>query len=463
MPLVASMVVVALFFTGCGQPAGTPSAVPASTGTTNALRGDNSKRVILLVHGMTTFDIHRPSPVWGQVETGPTGATRWTGGLIADFESAGLSFGGIIRPGHRGISLPGCLDRAGGRANPSSASVFALHFSPSANTDGLALKALELAECIGELRRYTGSAKVHLVAYSAGGVVARAYVQNALPGVRYRDDVDRLITISTPHLGCGLAEHWGDFLGTRATCLKPSNDFIRKINDELELPDNVRFASLVVRGIGVGMTGLHKVDGDVDRHIDHAFLRQLAPDFRMGTDQVIDVRSQNLALARCARRYEERTRRPVHFLVARVPDPTPQDTSPGEEKVHEVAPKDETIRLMCQLLIRHPDPWTDLVGETRDLYREYQVATCCFGLAELATAEKHPHSEIVGTGTPAVAFVRQDGQWHRYEFSASAQWVGRYLRIRAGSCRVAGWIEVRFDRHGRICDHRHGVTRVEEM
>src|SRR6185503_14286322 len=141
-----------------------------------------------------------------------------------------------------------------------------------ANVDGLAYKTLELAACLAELRRFTGCQRINLVAHSAGGLVARTYIQSALPGIRYAGDVDRLITISTPHLGSTLAEHLGDFLGTRATALKPGGELIRRLNDELELPHDVLLASLVVRGVGTSVAALDFPSAAYDEHFDHEVL-----------------------------------------------------------------------------------------------------------------------------------------------------------------------------------------------
>ena len=65
---------------------------------------------------------------------------------------------------------------------------------------------------------------------SAGGLVARVYLQDALPGVEYRGDVDRLITIATPHLGSALAEHFGDIYRAK---LAKDHPYIRNVQESL--------------------------------------------------------------------------------------------------------------------------------------------------------------------------------------------------------------------------------------
>ncbi|MCL4191892.1 MAG: hypothetical protein KJZ87_09105, partial [Thermoguttaceae bacterium] len=201
---------------------------------------------VLLVHGMV-WDLQHDDGTWGSPTAAAGGETRW-GGMIGFLQSQGLRYGGTIRGSAGRVQLPGSFEFIA-PGDPRSARVFVLKFSSPANADGLALKALELAETIRQLCRYTGADKVRLVAHSAGGLVARVYLQSALPGVEYRGDVDRLVTIATPHLGSDVAEHFGDFLGTRATSIRPSAALIAALNNELELPSDTLFASIVVRGL----------------------------------------------------------------------------------------------------------------------------------------------------------------------------------------------------------------------
>jgi pimeloyl-ACP methyl ester carboxylesterase len=62
--------------------------------------------------------------------------------------------------------------------------------------EGLALKTM-----IANLKNATGSSKVVILAHSMGGLAARSYIQMFAD----QDDVDRLITIGTPHGGTPLA------------------------------------------------------------------------------------------------------------------------------------------------------------------------------------------------------------------------------------------------------------------
>ena len=73
---------------------------------------------------------------------------------------------------------------------------------------------LYLEKVIDKAKRESGHSQVHLLSHSQGGLVARAYLE----GDRYRDDVDRLATAGTPHLGSSEAYPvWagGELLGNK--------------------------------------------------------------------------------------------------------------------------------------------------------------------------------------------------------------------------------------------------------
>ena len=60
--------------------------------------------------------------------------------------------------------------------------------------------AKKLGEKIRDIRKYTGSSRIDVVAHSMGGLVARAYIEE-LGGIEYENDIDSLITVGTPHFG----------------------------------------------------------------------------------------------------------------------------------------------------------------------------------------------------------------------------------------------------------------------
>jgi pimeloyl-ACP methyl ester carboxylesterase len=64
---------------------------------------------------------------------------------------------------------------------------------------------------IDEAKRATGQPKVILIAHSMGGLVATAYIEgNQYPS---RDDVSRLFTFGTPHMGVNISTNWYGIVG----------------------------------------------------------------------------------------------------------------------------------------------------------------------------------------------------------------------------------------------------------
>jgi len=100
----------------------------------------------------------------------------------------------------------------------------------------------DLAERFGryvdDIRRVSGSERVHLVGHSLGGVIARWYVEE-LGGHKV---VDTCITIGTPHHGT-LAAYLG--FGQAAKDMRPGSDVIQTLEDGLRKrkPTYVNFYS----------------------------------------------------------------------------------------------------------------------------------------------------------------------------------------------------------------------------
>ncbi len=400
---------------------------------------------VLLVHGMA-WDLQHEDGTWGSPTATAGGETRW-GGMIGFLQSQGFRYGGTIRATAGRVQLPESFEFIA-PGDPRSARVFVLKFSSSANADGLALKALELAETIRQLCRYTGAEKVRLVAHSAGGLVARVYLQSALPGVEYRGDVDRLVTIATPHLGSDVAEHFGDFLGTRATSIRPSAALIAALNNELELPSDTLFASIVVRGLAADVRG----DGsELDKLINGEVLDKLPVEYRCGGDQVVHVRSQNLRLAACAVRYEQRTGRPVQYMLARVPDPSPRDFCWRDPTVHVAAPADDRVQRLVSALV-HDGALLWATGQSRQLsgWRAWQAALHANGAVEAETLRKHPWSEVTSVRIRDFTCEAQDEHAVRYTFAGRAQSQNMLLALRNRWTEVAGSIDITFDEFGRV-------------
>jgi pimeloyl-ACP methyl ester carboxylesterase len=364
--------------------------------------------------------------------------------MIGFLEERGYRFGGVIQPLGSDIKLPECLDKTATRGDARAADFFSLQFSRSANTDGLTLKALELADCLQELRRFTGCEKLRIVAHSAGGLVARVYLQDALPKVKYAGDVDRLVTISTPHLGSNMADLWGEFLGTRATSLQTNAELILRLNRTLSLPRDVNFASIVVRGIGCNLEDASAYD----HLVDHAFVESLPLDFRAGDDQVVHVRTQNLRLAETAKQYEARTGRPVQYVFARVP-------TSSTERVHTSALDDSSVQVWTARLIREDATWWTGLGQAdlSDCLSE-QARLCALGIIEKRTLDLHFLSNVTSIDLSVCECVGRDGDTWRYRFSGTGNWRGAFVGINTGRTPVAGRLKLKSDTFGRItsCD-----------
>jgi pimeloyl-ACP methyl ester carboxylesterase len=412
----------------------------------------HARPLVLLVNGIVE-DINLPSQVWGQFEERDRGQPGWNG-MIGSLEAAGYRFGGQIRCGRSALSLPRDLNTAGVRVDPPSADLFWLQFSENAATDGIALKTMELATSIARLCEFTGREKVCLVAHSAGGLVARAYLQSAFADtLAFRHDVDRLITVATPHLGSALAEHWGDWFGTRATSLKTTASLLADLNDRLALPDDVCFASVVVRGIWTDVSG---TGPDYDRLVDREFLDSLPIDFREGGDQVLSVRTQNLRLARCAGRYEASSGRAVQYLMARVRKESP-------EMIHTAALGDRQVQQWVQLLLEEQGGcWRGFDSPSaRDRWVDRQAAACAFGMLEEQTRRDHWCGGVKGgklrvasaerdagpAGAPAAG---HDGERLSYRFAGETTWRRHLVGMFSSQTPVAGGMLITTDAFGRV-------------
>lgn len=400
--------------------------------------------MVLLVHGMK-FDLSSESNVWGQCAAeSPIGIGT---GIIGCLEQSGLPFGGIIRTqeGVPNISLHSNVP-----TGASTARVYCLEFSRAANVDGLAFKAIELAACVRELKRISGK-RVCIVAHSAGGLATRAWLQRALPGVTYDDEVDRVVMISTPHLGSGKAQHWGDFLGTRATSLQPGSDLIRQINEQLPLPSSVKFASIVVRGVAVGVTGLHDQESAITPFVRNVDLEKWPLDFLKGTDQVLDVRTQNLRLAKCSDEYEARSNLPIVTLLARVPDPSPADASLRDLTVHETAPRNDSVVDLVKLLITGPEcdsPW-NARATCNHQWHDRQLRLHAAGIAEDVVAQRHALSEVRDTILEEWSVDVTDPGEVELHFSCRSTSRNRALGFNNRPMIVRGNATVKLDRFGR--------------
>ena len=109
-----------------------------------------------------------------------------------------------------------------------------MSFRPSWGQVGLDELALQVSQFIDA--NLAPDAKLDIVAFSMGGLVARYYLQR-LGGL---DRVDRFITLSTPHHGTLLA-HLIPNAGCRQ--MRPGSPFIRDLNADADQLAKLRFTS----------------------------------------------------------------------------------------------------------------------------------------------------------------------------------------------------------------------------
>jgi hypothetical protein len=90
------------------------------------------------------------------------------------------------------------------------------------NDESIETYAIRLREIIDTVKRKTGKDKVHIVAHSMGGLVAREYI--LLFG---SEDIATLVTVNTPHQGIsGRTQEWCTFLGSKKECEEMSQGSI---------------------------------------------------------------------------------------------------------------------------------------------------------------------------------------------------------------------------------------------
>jgi triacylglycerol lipase len=103
--------------------------------------------------------------------------------------------------------------------------IHGLNYNPLGN--GVPDLAESFARTVEDIRKVSGSKRVHVVGHSLGGVIVRWYIQE-LGGAKL---VDRCITIGTPHNGT-LAAYLG--IGQAARDMRPGSPILERL--ELGLP-----------------------------------------------------------------------------------------------------------------------------------------------------------------------------------------------------------------------------------
>jgi len=111
--------------------------------------------------------------------------------------------------------------------------------------------AIRLKELIDLLKFRTGRDKVSIISHSMGSLVARSYIQ-----IFGTDSVDKLMLIAAPNKGIsGKTSSYCPLLGEKKECndMSESSIFIKKLNDPLKVPKNVKIHNII--GVGCNMDG----------------------------------------------------------------------------------------------------------------------------------------------------------------------------------------------------------------
>lgn len=112
---------------------------------------------------------------------------------------------------------------------------YAIAPQPSDGTVGIESLAAQLAATIEE--RFLAGTPLNLVGFSMGGLICRAYVQQAAGLAR----TERLITIATPHQGT-----WTAYSFNRLACvqMRPGSRFLTELNHDLAALRQINFTSI---------------------------------------------------------------------------------------------------------------------------------------------------------------------------------------------------------------------------
>jgi hypothetical protein len=161
---------------------------------------------------------------------------------------------------------------------------YALPFEPTVRD--LRFYAARLAEEIAYIKDAEAAAKVQLIAFSMGALVARCYIEAAdfaetadMPDaeemrVSYGGDVDTLVTLAAPHHGAAFAA-LGPWFGPLPSQLDPQSPFLRTLNDGEDtgsaLHPDVRYVSLAGQScLGFGCSVRSDVDACRCECVDEA-------------------------------------------------------------------------------------------------------------------------------------------------------------------------------------------------
>jgi triacylglycerol lipase len=114
---------------------------------------------------------------------------------------------------------------------------FAFDMVPNDGQVGFEALARQVQREVAAVRARTGAQKVDLVGFSLGGMVARVYLQE-LGGAA---EVERLVTISSPHHGSWMAYFRWNALGEE---LRPGSRVYQRLNSNLAALAGVRHTAI---------------------------------------------------------------------------------------------------------------------------------------------------------------------------------------------------------------------------
>ncbi len=200
-----------------------------------------------------------------------------------------------------------------------------------------------------------------------------------------------------------------------------------------------------------------------DKHLDSEFLEGLPIGFRRGGDQMVHVQSQNLALAKTARRYETATGRPIQFILARVADPSPLDLPAVGKRVHSAAVRDAEVQKLVGMLLddRHGF-WTGMEEAKLAAWIDRNARQCAQGIIEQAALSRHPASEVTAVLLDELEKTESTVGQHHFRFAGRAKTLGNLLRRSSHVTTVTGSMKLRCDRFGRVLTLAYEVAQRED-
>jgi hypothetical protein len=165
-----------------------------------------------------------------------------------------------------------------------------------------------------------------------------------------------------------------------------------------------------------------------------------------------------LRLAACAARYERRTGRPIQYVLARVPDPSPRDWCYKETTVHVVAPADPSVEdLVVRLLRDDGRLWRPDDAEQLVEWRRRQARLHVDSAIETTAMDKRFIAQVSRIEVEDFRLVAHEGDARRYAFAGRAFSKNMAMPFYRRWTSVEGELDITFDRFGRVVAAEHEV------